>query len=168
MRSGVLGRRMHPLLRFHPHDQRLSMNLSVDFQCRCAGVLTSGGASSALEGCSMLSQLVQVPRRLPALHRVCARLCVGIHFRNFQAAAGRISVVAAAGINADCAADVVHACMPQSLQLPVAAPVWIHMSGSGLSPTAADPSLPYLPPPCTSCMRSRCRLRRWATLVRCI
>lgn len=91
----------------------------------------------------MLSQLVQVP----ALHRVCAPLCVGIHFRNFQAAAGRISVVAAAGINADCAADVVHACTPQSLQLPVAAPVWIHMSGSGLSPTAADPICRIFPRP---------------------
>jgi hypothetical protein len=63
-----------------------------------------------------------------------------------QLAAGRISVVAAAGINASCAADVVEACTSQAMLLPVdAPPVWLHMSGSSLVPTAADPSLQYSP-----------------------
>ena len=91
----------------------------------------------------MLSQLVQVR----AEQHVSLRVSVGLDGLIDQAAAGRISVVAAAGINASCALDVVRACTPQSLPLPVAAPVWIHMSGSALSPTAADSSLPYCPLP---------------------
>ena len=64
-----------------------------------------------------------------------------------QTAAGRITVIAAAGINAHCAADVVASCRTQSMQLPVpASPVWIHMSGSALVPTAADPALVYTAP----------------------
>ncbi len=64
-----------------------------------------------------------------------------------QAAAGRITVIAAAGINAACAADVVASCRTHSMQLPVpASPVWIHMSGSALVPTAADPALVYTAP----------------------
>lgn len=93
-------------------------SLNVIIQCGCAAVLTSGGARTALEGRSMLSQLV-------------------------QAAAGRISVVAAAGVNASTAVEVVEACTSPCMLLPVdAPPVWIHMSGSALIPTAADPSLP--------------------------
>jgi hypothetical protein len=73
-----------------------------------------------------------------------------------QAAAGRISIVAAAGINAACAADVVAALASPSCSMPVtraddnARTVWLHMSGSALEPTGADPELQYVPPSMTT------------------
>jgi hypothetical protein len=103
---------------------------------------------------------VVAPPRLSMAAACCRSSCRFAHaaparaFRSFlgtrdvrqQAAAGRITVIAAAGINADCAADVVAACCSQSMQLPLpASPVWIHMSGSALVPTAADPDLMYRP-----------------------
>jgi copper homeostasis protein CutC len=101
----------------------LLQSLLVLIRCGCAAVLTSAGEATAFQGRGMLSQLV-------------------------HASAGRISVVAAAGINAACAADVVAAIAPPSASLPVAADnsaftVWLHMSGSAVVPTAADPELKY-------------------------
>ena len=115
----------------------LMHSLQTLILCGCSALLTSAGAATAFQGKSTLSQLV-------------------------HAAAGRISIIAAAGINATCAADVVAASASASTNSSIAYTtensadtVWIHMSGNAVVPTGADPELKYRTPS-LNCLRGLC------------